>query len=101
MDISLGSNAQGMKELFCNVPPPRGWARLHLSAYLGHRLPSQTNTSFFAHFVLTRAHLGRTSRSVTHPQIGLGQARLTSQFFGDRLPEKKVVNCWYKYPIKP
>ena len=35
-------------------------------------------------------HSGRTSRSVTHPQISPGQARLTSEFFGDRLPEKKL-----------
>ncbi len=32
---------------FCNVPPPPGWARLHLAAFIGHRLPSQTNTSLF------------------------------------------------------
>jgi hypothetical protein len=37
-----------------------------------------------------RAHPGRTSRSVTHPQISPGQARLTSEFLGDRLPEKKL-----------
>jgi len=30
------------------------------------------------------------SRSVTHPQIAPGQARLTSKFFADRLPEKKL-----------
>ena len=40
--------------------------------------------------MLTRAHPGRTSRSVTHPQIAPSQARLTSEFFGDRLPEKKL-----------
>ena len=50
-------------------------------------LPSPTPV-FSAHFVLTRAHPGRTSRSVTHPQISPGQARLTSEFFGDGLPEK-------------
>jgi len=27
---------------------------------------------------------------VTHPQISPGQARLTSEFFGNRLPEKKL-----------
>ena len=42
------------------------------------------------HFVLTRAHPGRTSRSVTHPQIALGQARLTPEFFANELPEKKL-----------
>jgi hypothetical protein len=31
--------------LVCNVPPPRGRDRLHLAAFLGHRLSSQTNTS--------------------------------------------------------
>ena len=45
---------------------------------------------FSAHFVLTHAHPGITSRSVTHPQIAPGQARLTSEFFGYRLPEKKL-----------
>ena len=29
-------------------------------------------------------------RSVTHPQITPGQTRLTSEFFGDRLPKKKL-----------
>ena len=32
----------------------------------------------------------RTSRSVTHPQIAPGQARLTSEFFSNELPEKKL-----------
>ena len=32
---------------FCNVPPPRGRARLHLGAFLGHSQPPQTNTSLF------------------------------------------------------
>ena len=31
-----------------------------------------------------------SSRSVTHPQIAPGQTRLTSEFFGDRLPKKKL-----------
>ena len=34
--------------------------------------------------------MGRTSRSVTHAQISPGQARLTSEFFGDQLLEKKL-----------
>jgi hypothetical protein len=32
----------------------------------------------------------KTSRSVTHPEIALGQARLTSEFFSIGVPEKKV-----------
>jgi hypothetical protein len=67
-----------------------GWARLHLTAFLGYRLLSQTHISLFSHFVLTRAHPRRTSRSVTHSEIALGQACLTSEFFGDGLPEKKL-----------
>lgn len=31
-----------------------------------------------------------TSRSVTHPQITKGQARLTLEFFVDEFPEKKL-----------
>jgi hypothetical protein len=33
---------------------------------------------------------GKTSRSVTHPEIALGQARLTPEFFADELPKNKV-----------
>nr|BAD10558.1 hypothetical protein [Oryza sativa Japonica Group] len=54
---------------------------------LAGRAPTQV---FSAHFVLTRAHPGRISQLVTHPKITLGQARLTLEFFGDRLPEKKL-----------
>ena len=50
---------------YCNVPPPRGQVRLHLVAFLGHRLPSQTNTSLFR-ALCPHAPPGRTSRSVTH-----------------------------------
>ena len=35
-------------------------------------------------------HPGRSSRSVTHPEIAPGQARLTLEFFRDRLPKKKL-----------
>jgi hypothetical protein len=33
---------------------------------------------------------GNTSRSITHPEIAPGQARLTPEFFADGLPEKKL-----------
>jgi hypothetical protein len=33
---------------------------------------------------------GKTSRSVIHPEIAPGQARLTLEFFADGLPEKKL-----------
>src|SRR6185312_11541188 len=75
---------------FCNVPPPRGRARLHLAVFYDIDCPHIPTPVFSAHFVLTRAHPGRISRSVTHPQISPGQARLTSEFFGDRLLEKRL-----------
>src|SRR5664279_435723 len=52
--------------------------------------PHRPTLVFSAHFVLTGAHPGRTSRSVTHPQIALGQARLTFEFFVNELPEQKL-----------
>ena len=60
---------------FYNVPLPRGQARLHLVAYLGHRLPSQTNTSLFCALCPHPCAPGKIFRSVTHPQIAPGQAR--------------------------
>ena len=35
-------------------------------------------------------HPGRSFRSITDPEIAPGQARLTLEFFRDRLPEKKL-----------
>jgi hypothetical protein len=52
--------------------------------------PDRPIQVFFAHFVLTHAHPGRTSWLVTHPEIALDQARLTLEFFGDGLLEKKL-----------
>ena len=52
--------------------------------------PHRPTLVFSTHFVLTRAHPGRTSRSVTHPQIAPSQARLISEFFSNELPEKKL-----------
>ena len=49
-----------------------------------------TSGCFLGHRLSSHAHPGRTSRSVTHPQISPGQARLTSKFFGDRLLKKKL-----------
>jgi hypothetical protein len=47
--------------------------------------PHRPTLVFSAHFVLTRAHPGKTSRSVTHRQIAP-----SLEFFSDELPEKKV-----------
>jgi hypothetical protein len=35
---------------------------------------------------------GKTSRSITHPEIALGQVRLTLKFFAVGLLEKKVYH---------
>jgi hypothetical protein len=46
----------------------------------------------------------KTSRSVTHPEIALGQAHLTPEFFTGGLTEKKVYLCGISIlsnPIKP
>ena len=54
------------------------------------RIPSQTNTRLFCALSPTHVHPGRTSRSVTHPEIAQGLAHLTSEFFRDELPKKKL-----------
>ena len=47
------------KNVKCNVPPPRGQSHLHLAAYLGYRLPSQTNTSLFCTLCFHSCALGK------------------------------------------
>ena len=83
---------------FCNVPPPRGQARLHLIAFLGHRLPSQTNTSLFCVLCPHSCAPGRTSRSITHrsrpSMLNLGDLKRWAS-------RKKVATYWYEYPINP
>ena len=82
-------------------------SRLHLAAFLGHRLPSQTHTSLFCalcphscapgkNFLV--APLGRTSLSVTHRSrpstLNLGVLKRWAS-------GKKVTTYWYAYPINP
>ncbi|KAB8086748.1 hypothetical protein EE612_010257, partial [Oryza sativa] len=76
---------------------PPGRARLHLIAFIGHRLPSHTNTYLFCtlcpHSCAPGKNfpVGHHSSPVGHPsQTAQGQARLTLEFFGDWLPEKKL-----------
>src|SRR5688572_30084394 len=72
-------------------PAPPGPGRHTPGSSLGYQeFPHRPTQVFSMHFVLTRAHPGRTSRSVTHPEIAPGQARLTPEFFEDELPEKKL-----------
>jgi hypothetical protein len=62
----------------CNTP-----VTLWQACYPGNSQGSlhRPTLVFSAHFVLTRAHPGTTSQSVTHPQIAPGQARLTWSSF--------------------
>ena len=77
--------------VYCNTPATPGPAPVTPGSSLGSLdWPHRPTLVFSAHFVLTRAHPGRTSRSVTHPQIAPSQARLTSEFFSNELPEKKL-----------
>ncbi|EAZ24199.1 hypothetical protein OsJ_07947 [Oryza sativa Japonica Group] len=48
---------------------PPGRAHLHLIAFIGHRLPSQTNTCLFCTLCPHSCAPGRISRSVTHPKL--------------------------------
>jgi hypothetical protein len=51
---------------------------------------TQTNPSLFCALLSSLYAPGKTFRSVTHPEIAPGQARLTLEFFADGLPEKKL-----------
>src|SRR3954465_9743225 len=78
-------------KLSCNAPATLiGYLPNHGRCAWDPDCPHIPTLVFSAHFVLTRAHLGSTSRSVTHPKTTPGQARLTWEFFPDGLPEKKV-----------
>jgi hypothetical protein len=74
----------------CNTPTTPGRACTPDSSLGSLDLPHRPTHVFPSHFVLTRVNPGTTSRSVTHPHITPGQARLTSEFFGDELLENKL-----------
>jgi hypothetical protein len=44
---------------------------------------------------------GKTSQSVTHPEIAPGQTCLTPEFFVAGLSEKEGIPWWYDYSINP
>ncbi|BAS78930.1 Os02g0518950, partial [Oryza sativa Japonica Group] len=69
---------------------PPGQARLHLIAFIGHRLPSQTNTGLFCTLCPHSCAPGKNFPVGYPSQITPGQARLTLEFFGHWLPEKKL-----------
>jgi hypothetical protein len=79
----------------------------HCSCYSNTRgvtLAHKSTLIFSAHFCPHLCTPEKTSRSVTHSEIALGQARLTPEFFGGGFPKKKLIPWWYEYsmnPIKP
>jgi hypothetical protein len=56
--------------------------------------PHRPTQVFSTHFVLTRAHLRRTSRSV-------GPSTLNFRVLWRLASGKEVTTCWYEYPINP
>jgi hypothetical protein len=66
----------------CNTPATPWHGPVTPGSSLGSLdCPHRPTLVFSVHFVLTRVHPGKTSRSVTHHQIALGQARLTWSSF--------------------
>ena len=89
---SYMSNKNQYCQLFIVTPRPNPPVnhRFHGRCAWDPDCPHIPTLVFSAHFVLTRAHPGSTSRSVTHPKTTPSLARLTWEFFPDGLPEKKV-----------
>nr|ABB47084.1 retrotransposon protein, putative, unclassified [Oryza sativa Japonica Group] len=83
-----GAGARQMEDVMSRLP--LGQARLHLIAFIGHRLPSQTNTYLLCTLCPHSCAPGKNFPVGHLSQIAPGQARLTLEFFGDWLPEKKL-----------
>jgi hypothetical protein len=83
----------------CNTPA----GPVTLGSSVGYLDWSHRPTLVFpAHIVLTRAHLGMTSRSVTLRQIALGQAcTLNLRVICGWASGKKCATCIYEYHINP
>jgi hypothetical protein len=71
-------------DTICNTPLTPGLAVVTLDSSLGPTLV------FSVHFCPDLCAPGKTSQSVTHPEIAPGHACLTSEFYAVRLSEKKV-----------
>ena len=86
---------------FCNVPPSQGQARLHLAAYIGHKLPSQTNTCLFCTLCPHSCAPGNNF-PVGHPSPNCsGPNTLNLGVLWRSASRKKITTCWYEYPINP
>jgi hypothetical protein len=74
----------------CNTPSTPRPVVLTPDSFLGSLSSPQTNTGLLCALCPQSCAPEKTSRSVTHPKIDLGQTRLTYRFFRDRLPKNKI-----------
>ncbi len=76
--------------LVCNVPPLPDRARLHLAAFIGHRLPSQTNTSLFCTFCPHSCAIGKNF-PIGHPSLNCSKLSTLNLRVLSRLASGKEV----------
>ena len=89
------------KLMMCNILPPRGRAPLYMVAYLGHRLPSQTNTSLFC-ILCPHSCAPGNHFPAGHPSPNCSGLNTLNLGVLWRLASgKEVATCWYEYPINP
>ena len=77
----------------CNIPPLQGRARLHLAAFIGHRLPSQTNTGLFCALCPHSCAPGKNF-PVGHPSLNCSKpSTLNLRVLWRWASEKEVATC--------
>ena len=86
---------------FCNVPPPRGRACLHVTTFLGHSQPPQINTSLF-YTLCPHSRTPRKDFPVSHPSLNFSRpSTLNFRVLWRWASGKEVTTCWYESPINP
>ena len=102
--VKPGGAPKHRMPMACNIPPPRGRARLHLGAFLGYSHLSQTNTSLFYTLCPYLRTLGKYFL-VGHPSLNFSRPiMLNFRVLWTWASRKEVATCWYKScinPIKP
>ena len=79
----------------CNISSPRGQTRLHQIAFLGHRLPSQTNTSLFS-ALCPHSCAPRKNFLIGHPSLTFSSpSTLNFRVLWRWASEKEVATYWY------